>query len=293
MIKPIAETHAHLSLDSVNYNTAIRRHLANPCEEHIRSALESYSNAGVTYLRDGGDHLGVALRAREISGEYGIKIVCPAFPIHRKGYYGSILGRAYDSLASYRVLVAEAKKQGADFIKLFASGLLDFSVYGRIMQQGPMEDDEAKEMVKIAHGEGLSVMAHANGGERAAMLIQAGIDSIEHGYYLGKDTLDLLAGSNCCWVPTLAPVGNIIDSGAFEKSVLEKIYYGQLEAVAYGIEEGAIIAPGSDAGAYLVSHGSGIADEWAHLSNTGVDHAALENCLCEGEKFIIENFKRK
>ena len=79
-----------------------------------------------------GRRLGVSLLAAQLAKEYGLAYCTPAFAIHRKGRYGGIVGLAYSDMAEYRGLVARAKSQGASFIKLMFSGLLDFDVYGHI-----------------------------------------------------------------------------------------------------------------------------------------------------------------
>ena len=58
------------------------------------------------------------------------------FAIHRRGYYGGIVGRGYETMAEYRALVAEAKRQGADSIKLMFSGILTFTAWGGLSCPG-------------------------------------------------------------------------------------------------------------------------------------------------------------
>ena len=259
-----SDCHMHMILDGVYYRAAIDHQKEAPDDALIRARLEAYRDAGITYLRDGGDAWGVCLRAKELAGEYGIEYRTPAFPIHRKGRYGGFIGRGFEDMAGYRALVKEAGRLGADFIKIMISGLMDFDCYGRITSE-PLTAPEIAEMIAVAHGEGFAVMAHCNGAETAKHAIAAGVDSIEHGAYFDDDALRMLAESNAVWVPTLVTIGNLIGDGRYPDNVLIPLLEGQLENVRKCAELGGKIACGSDNGAYLVPHAKGTMDEYALL----------------------------
>ena len=128
--------------------------------------------------------------------------------------------------------------------------------------------EEIREMIAIAHGEGFSVMAHANGDATVAAAIAAGVDSIEHGAYLGQETLHRLAESRTVWVPTLVTIGNLIGDGRFPDAALRPLLAFQQRSVRDAAAQGAMIACGSDAGAYRVLHAQGGLDEQALLRRT-------------------------
>ena len=144
------------------------------------------------------------------------------------------------------------------------SGLMDFDRLG-VLTDVPLTPEEIREMIAISHGEGFSVMAHANGDATVAAAIAAGVDSIEHGAYLGQETLHRLAESRTVWVPTLVTFGNLIGCGRFPDAVLKPLLEGAMENVRTAAALGALIAPGSDAGAFRVLHGQGTLDEYALL----------------------------
>ena len=258
------DCHMHMILDGVYYRAAIDHQKEHPDDALIRARLASYRDAGINYLRDGGDAWGVCLRAKELAGEYGIEYRTPAFPIHRKGRYGGFIGRGFDTMSDYRALVQEAKCMGADFIKIMISGLMDFDCYGRITSE-PLAAPEIVELIKIAHGEGFAVMAHCNGAETAKNALAAGVDSIEHGAYFDDEAVHMLAGSKTVWVPTLVTIGNLIGDGRYPDSVLVPLLEGQLEKVRKCAALGGKIACGSDNGAYLVPHVKGTMDEYGLL----------------------------
>lgn len=260
----LSDCHIHMVLDGVYWKDAIARHREGVREDWVRRTLSAYRQRGITYLRDGGDRWGVCSLAARLAPEYGIRYRIPGAPIHKNGHYGGFIGRGFDTMADYRALVEDARHSGADFIKIMISGLMDFDRLGALTDV-PLTPEEIREMIAIAHGEGFSVMAHANGDATVAAAIAAGVDSIEHGAYLGQETLHRLAESRTVWVPTLVTFGNLIGCGRFPDAVLKPLLEGAMENVRRAAALGALIAPGSDAGAFRVLHGQGTLDEYALL----------------------------
>lgn len=260
----LSDCHIHMVLDGVYWKDAIARHREGVREDWVRRTLSAYRQRGITYLRDGGDRWGVCGLAARLAPEYGIRYRIPGAPIHKNGHYGGFIGRGFDTMADYRALVEETKRSGADFIKIMISGLMDFDRLG-VLTDVPLTPEEIREMIAIAHGEGFSVMAHANGDATVAAAIAAGVDSVEHGAYLGQETLHRLAESRTVWVPTLVTFGNLIGCGRFPDAVLKPLLEGAMENVRTAAALGALIAPGSDAGAFRVLHGQGTLDEYALL----------------------------
>ena len=207
------DCHIHMALDGGYWKAALARHKIAPDERFIRQTLEAYQKNGFTYLRDGGDRWDAGLRASQLAVEYGITYRTPCFPICRKGHYGGFIGKGFETIEDFRELVSEVKTRGGHFIKLMISGLMDFDHYG------VLTDEPILETTKIAHGEGFSVMAHANGDAAVQGAVKAGIDSVEHGAYLTDETLHMLAESRTVWVPTLVTIGNLIADARFPERV--------------------------------------------------------------------------
>ena len=249
------DAHIHMLLDGEDWRVAIARHKTAPDEGYIRAVLARYRARGVTHLRDGGDRWGVCTRAARLAGEYGIDYKTPAFPIYKAGCYGSFIGRGYEDLSEYGTLVERAACEGADCIKVMISGIMDFDRFGVLTEEGP-EPEEIRQMIEIAHGEGLSVMAHANGPRAVEAAASAGVDSVEHGAYAGAEALAAMAERGVVWVPTLSAVANLRNTGRFDRESLDKILADTTAALAAFQEMGGLIAPGSDAGAFAVRHGT-------------------------------------
>lgn len=254
------ECHAHIIMDGVNYRRAVDMHKNGPDDQIIKAHLKAYQDKGITFVRDGGDALGVSLRAKEISPEYGIDYRTPVFAIHKEGHYGSIVGKSFATMREFHDRVLEAKKEGADFIKIMTTGIMDFNAHGAVTGT-PLDAAEVKEMVHIAHEEGMNVMSHTNGDYGVQAAVEAGVDSLEHGNYMNEDSLAMLAQSHTVWVPTLVTVRNLMGDGRYEDEVLWPIIESAKENVRKAFQLGIKVAPGSDAGAYRVLHGQGIQDE--------------------------------
>lgn len=287
----LGENHAHIFMNGVNYRQAVKEHEKGPEDSLIRSRLRAYQEKGVSFVRDGGDYLHVSERARELAQEYGIDYRTPIFAIHKKGHYGGIVGRSFDTMKEYAALVDEVKRAKGDFIKIMTTGIMDFDTDGSITGVD-LKAKEVKEMVHIAHEEGFAVMAHTNGAQAVKDAVLAGVDSIEHGNYVDEECLRLMADKGTAWVPTITVVKNIIGCGRFSDKVLQSIWEKGKRNIRRGYELGVKLALGSDAGAYLVPHGQGIIDEWNCFLEILEDKDDLIDRLREGEVVIRDKFKK-
>jgi len=285
------ECHAHIIMDGVNYRHAIDLHRNGPDDNVIREHLKIYQDRGITFVRDGGDALGVSARAKELAPEYGIDYRTPVFAIHKEGHYGSIVGKNFSTMPEFHKRVLEAKEQSADFIKIMTTGLLDFNAHGAITGT-PLDATEVKEMVHIAHEEGMAVMSHTNGTYGVQAAVEAGVDSLEHGNYMNEESLTMLSESHTVWVPTLVTVRNLLGDGRYADETLRPIIETAEENVRKAFGLGVKVAPGSDAGAYRVLHGQGIQDEMqAFVQILGNEEKAYQ-WLMEGEMEIRKKFCR-
>jgi hypothetical protein len=245
----------HMVLDGVDWKAAIGRHKENVDEIWLRKALKAYRDNGFTYLRDGGDRWGVGAMAREIAPEYGIVYRCPLSNLCKAGHYGAFIGEKYADFGEYAALVRKHRENGADFIKIMISGLMDFDRFG-VLTEDPLAAEEIRELIHIAHEEGFPVMAHANGARCVEAAAMAGVDSVEHGAYLDEDALCAMKENAAVWCPTLSTVGNLRGTGRFEEGAVRRILESAMENVRTFADMGGFLVPGTDAGAWNVFQGS-------------------------------------
>ncbi len=281
------ECHAHMIMDGINYKAAVALHRDGVCESAVRGHLKECQDAGIRFVRDGGDAREVSKLAKELAPEYGIEYLTPIFAIHKRGHYGGIVGHPFDTWQEYRKLVKRAAEEGADFIKIMVSGLLDFSHAGTLTEEG-LSGEEIRTMIAAAHDAGMAVMAHCNGDRICRLTLEAGVDSLEHGFFMEEETLHLLAEKGTPWFPTFAPVGNLQVCGRFPEEEVKKNLNMQMERVRKAASLHACIGLGSDAGAYLVPHGQGTWDEYRYLQCAGVPEDVIE----QAENRIKAVFRR-
>ena len=277
-----ADCHMHMILDGYDWKQAIHRHDGRPDEGFIHRMLAIWQEKGFTYLRDGGDRWNAGKQARELAAQYGITYVTPLAPLCREGHYGAFIGKTYRTMQEYAALVMQQKAEGADFIKIMISGLMDFDHFGVLTEPG-QDPAEIRELIHIAHEEGMAVMAHANGARTVEAAAAAGLDSVEHGAYLDMDALKAMEENGTVWVPTLSTVGNLLGKGRFPDGETSQI----LESALHNLSHyKGLVACGTDAGAWAVPHGS--ETEAPLLAQAGIDAARYE----QGNRVIIEKFRR-
>lgn len=259
------DCHIHMVLDGADWRGAIDRHRNGSDRELIYARLQEYAAAGFGYLRDGGDKWGVGAAAREEAGKWGITYRTPLAPLVCAGHYGGFIGERYQNLREYGILVKMRREQGADFIKIMISGIMDFDRFGVLSEPG-LEPDFIRELIRVAHAEGFAVMAHANGARTVQAAAEAGADSVEHGAYLDEAALCAMKENGTIWCPTLSAIGNLRGRGRFDEKTVSAIYESSAENLRRFAALGGLIAPGSDAGAWAVPHTSGGLDEYGHLA---------------------------
>lgn len=275
-----ADCHMHMILDGVEWRSAIARHKEKPDEDFIRQVLKIYQDLGYTYLRDGGDRWNAGKRSREIAKEYGITYRTPLAPLCKKGHYGAFIGLTWENFREYRELVVQHKENGADFIKIMISGLMDFDHFGVLSEEG-LVPEEIRELIHIAHEEGMAVMSHCNGARTAEAAAIAGVDSIDHGAYLDRDALQAMEDNGTVWVPTLSTIGNLRGKGRFNEEAVCRI----LDSALYNVSQyKGLLAAGTDAGAWAVPHGSTTEEGYFAMAGVGEDR------LMEGFRVIREKF---
>ncbi len=280
------ECHAHVIMDGINYRKAVELHRNGVAESVIHRCFAGYQQAGITFIRDGGDSFGVSARAKLLAGDYGLDYRSPLFAIHKKGHYGGIVGRSFETMKEYHGLVKEVIAGGGDFIKIMVSGLIDFTEYGKLTENG-LEASLIREMVHIAREEGMAVMVHCNGAETIEAAADARADSIEHGAYGSLDALCAMKENGCIWTPTVSPVGNMIGCGRFPDEVLLRLKEEHCRLAEQFYRMGGSVALGSDAGAYLVPHIKGVETERSCLCPM-----ISEEHLQQTEALVRERFRR-
>ncbi|GBF32054.1 dihydroorotase [Desulfocucumis palustris] len=283
LLPGLVDCHVHLALDGRDFNDSLAR-WENRAEftELVNENLSGALAKGIAGVRDGGDLKGLTLRHRnEIArGNFpGPHIKCSGWAIGKKGKYGSFLGPGYIPCQlpdSIRRLAAS----GADQIKVLVSGVVSFSCYGRVGEL-QFSQGELNNIVDLAREYGLPVMAHASSEQAVKLAVRAGVNSVEHGYFISRASLEEMAEKGISWIPTLVPVANQV-KGDRRKSyspeqieIIENTYRRQQKMLAMAVEMGVPLGVGTDAGAGGVPHGAGYLEEMMLYREAGLSEEVI------------------
>lgn len=175
---------------------------------------------GFTSLRDCGGTTAFVKNAIEEGSIIGPRLFIAGHAISQTGGHGHMVpsefpGDAFDSCSCHMNLlgvvadgVAECYKaareelrQGADFIKIMASGGVA-SPTDKITNLQYC-DDEIQALVRIADSYGTYVTAHAYTPESIKNCLRNGVKGIEHGNLLDEETARMMAEEGCYLTPTL------------------------------------------------------------------------------------------
>ena len=249
------DCHIHMVLDGQDWKSAIARHTRNRRKAGFAGRWNTTGSWDLPTCGTGETGGAWENGPENWHPQYGIRYRTPLSPLCKAGHYGGFIGTRFENLREYASLVEKAREQGADFIKIMISGLMDFDQAGALTEEG-LPPEEIRELIHIAHEEGFPVMAHANGARTVEAAAQAGVDSVEHGAYLDMDALQAMQEAGTVWVPTLSTIGNLRGTGRFRETAVEEILESAMENVYRFAGLGGLLAPGTDAGAWAVPHGS-------------------------------------
>ena len=223
--------------------------------------------AGVGVVRDAGDRDGL-LDGVEMPSALTVVRTGPA--IFKKGSYGSFLGDNREL-----TLAEKIAQTPSSFVKVILTGLVSFDNYGEIgPQQWSLE--ELTEIVKMAAAIDKKVMVHVNSDKACREAVAAGVHSIEHGYFIEPETLELMAEKGIFWTPTIAAMANqILDPDKrFSETQLEIIKRNagrQLEMIKFAYDAGVQLSIGTDSGSYNVPHGRTFLREMELFVEAGIE----------------------
>ena len=216
----LIDAHTHLLTNQkLPENLAVDSWINSPARRVLRGAgyAREYLNAGFTAIRDLGNsghyldmELASAIRRGYVTGPhmFGSGPIISAMD-------GQFYQLPYDerkkiTQREYRVVsgvedavqaVKEHVNNGVDVIKIVAFG-----------ERLGLEPEEMKAIVKTAHAHGLKITAHSTGGASMASAIEAGVDGIEHGYYVNDTLWRKMAAKNIYMVPTDPSFNSIIQT---------------------------------------------------------------------------------
>jgi len=280
----LIDAHVHLALDGkVKEDPAGLPAQEELSRHRIMQALQDTGDSGIGAVRDGGDLMGLNLSIkRNISNRnyYGPQIIATGQALRKKGSYGSFLGKGYKTSKELPGLLQALKAAGADQVKVIASGIASFLEYGLV--KGPvLSSADLRIITGLAGQMKLKVMAHASSAEAVTKVVEAGVDSVEHGYFVNKPTLQNMADKQVAWIPTIIPVAAqareplCAKRTTGELAVIKRLYEEQLENLCIAAQAGVPLGIGTDAGANGVEHASNLVEEMLLYSKASLENRSI------------------
>ncbi|MCF6284133.1 MAG: amidohydrolase family protein [Candidatus Hydrogenedentes bacterium] len=288
----LVEAHAHFFLEGAPLDLARRKHALTLSQEEILrpmpQRLDKLLRLGIMAVRDAGDNKGVGLRLQSMYRSQSIAnppmpyIDSPGAGFHHKGRYGSFMGTPVEDYGTPKDCVAAHVAQGVSRIKLIATGIINFKK-GAVTSAPQMLEEELQAFVEAARSSGVPTFAHASGTDGIEGVIQAGVDSVEHGFFITTEQLMRMRDQGLIWVPTFAPVQIQIDRaeamGWSQQIVdhLQRIIDAHQQRLREAFDMGVTVIAGSDAGSCGVPHGHGFLWELELMEQAGISPLAVLN----------------
>ena len=259
----LVDAHVHICFDASCDPVFNVRHEPPP-DMMIRGVCNARDmlHAGVTTIRTLGtpDDLDLHLRDGIRQGLIpGPRIVAAGRSLTVTGGHGHYYRIEADGPAEMREATRLQIRSGVNVIKITVTGGI---MTPRVRPGVSKFDlDEIRAVVHEAHKAGLKVAAHAENPEGVNDALAAGVDSIEHGYFMqNTEGLDRLVDTGAYLVPTLMAYHLIADG--LEQGVPPEAVEKAKAALEYNtvgfrsaLDAGANVAMGSDAGTAFNDHG--------------------------------------
>ncbi len=276
----LIDSHVHISLSPTP--TGIDEVAQEPVNRTVIRAAHSASvllRTGITTARDVGSRASVAIDVAAAQREGDLqaaRIIAAGRGITSKGGHGQTIGVEVQGVDEVAAAVREEFERGADLIKIFPTGgVLGAGPHG---YEVAMTADEIQAAVDTAHELGVLVAAHVHGPEGIDLVLEAGVDTIEHGTAASPEQTARMVEDEVALVPTLAPL-EAIRQREFDlpRDLVKRANDVQAvlsDSVAGAIAAGVIVLPGTDAGTPFNPPGQLVA-EMAMLADLGLSNSQV------------------
>ncbi len=269
------DMHVHLMANGFIFEDNMK----NPLAIHFYKALKNMKDtidAGVTYVRDCGlADIGVKIAAEKkmfLSPKMKISVM----PISiTGGHFDFTLNSGFDMVINYPGLphpvcdglegvIAKTREilgSKADFIKIMATGGVisandapKFTQFNKKELKAIVNEADMREKTKVS--------AHAHGLNGIRNAVESGIQFIDHGTYINKETAKLMVKKGTYLIPTCLVIdetkkkalnGELIADQSKKAIEISKVHKENME-IAYN--EGVKILMGTDSG--VIDHGQNL-----------------------------------
>lgn len=189
LIPGMIDCHNHLALD-----TRLENHLVkmNDCEcEQTLRAIKTMKDdlvSGVTTSRCLGDRFYVDVTCKKAQQEgriVGPKLVVSGIGMRASHGHGYV-GMPFNGPEEFRRQARENIAHGVDFLKVFMTKVINATPFIYHF----MSPEELRAVVQEARSVGITTACHCSGGQGLDDCLDAGIDCLEHVYYITKEQVE-------------------------------------------------------------------------------------------------------
>jgi imidazolonepropionase-like amidohydrolase len=216
----LIDTHTHLLCNQkLPENLAIDAWINSPEQRVLRGAgyARAYLKAGFTAIRDLGNsghyldlELASAIRKGYVEGP---QMFCSGPIISAMdGQFYQLPYKDRENFAKTEYRVVHGTADAVEAVKEHVNNSVDVIKIVAFGERLGLELDEMKAIVQTAHAHGLKVTAHSTGGPSMASAIEAGVDGIEHAYYVNDTLWKKIAAKKIYMVPTDPSINSIIQN---------------------------------------------------------------------------------
>jgi len=276
----LIDCHVHFGIATAR--ELMTRFLEDPTVATFQAAarMRSTLDAGITTARDLGG-LPAGFRVARDAGLFtGPRLHTAVRVLSHTGGHGDLrapggfdptreMCELTDTVDQVRIGVRKLLRDGADVIKLCATGGMG-SPYDQPDDEGLTVEEIRAVVDEVNRHGGRPIAAHAQGTAGILVAIRGGVTSVEHGYGLNDEAIDLAGENGVYVVPTLSTVFDGIDKSTMQPYHYEKkVRWSGItrENISHAIERGVKIAMGTDAA--IVPHGHNLR-ELEHLVDLGM-----------------------
>jgi len=293
LLPGFVDCHLHILIDgSPNPLAAVETNSMHMLT--LRAAMHARNTlmAGVTTARDmgGTGEAEIAIRdAINMGIVQGPRLLVSGKQICMTGGQGWQFGREADGPDEVRKAAREQIKAGCDIVKLMATG----GIMTPGVEPGAAQLTEAELRAGVAEARRANkkCASHAQGTEGILNSLRAGVDSIEHGFFLNEECIAMMKSAQVPLVPTLGP-GDMLEKAAamgvpefiIEKS--RKVRGPHVQSLAMAKKANILIGMGADCGTPLLPHGSNLIELVSLTQNGFTPKEALTIGTLNGARIL-------
>lgn len=188
-IPGLIDAHVHMDLDPTLFKPD-DQFVPSRADRDLRMVARAAEmvRAGITTARDlgGGEWRELALRDAIARGELpGPRLLCAGQPVTVPAGHCHFWGGAAATARARAAVIRRQLDHGVDLIKVMATG--GVFTKGSGVDRAQFDEAEMSEMVALATAQQRSVAAHCHGAEGIRNAARAGVRTVEHCSFAGRD----------------------------------------------------------------------------------------------------------